>query len=60
MKKTVKNFYIFLLLCLGYTVFAPQVSDTDFTKLPFMCITHNAGFDNLSLDLYKITCLLQT
>ena len=26
MKKTVKAFYIFLLLCLGYTVFASQFS----------------------------------
>ena len=40
MKKTVKSFYIFLLLCLGYTDFASQFSDTTFTKLPFVCITH--------------------
>ena len=40
MKKTVKSLYIFLLLCLGYTVFASQLSETNFTKFPFMCITH--------------------
>ena len=40
MKKTVKGFYIFMLLCLGYTVFASQFSDKNFTKFPFMCITH--------------------
>ena len=28
MKKTVKSFYIFLLLCLGYAVFASQFSET--------------------------------
>ena len=39
MKKTVESFYIFLLLCLGYTVFASQFIDTNFTKFPFMYIT---------------------
>ena len=32
MKKTVKSFYLFLLLWLGYTVFSSQFSDTNFTK----------------------------
>ena len=37
MKRTIN---IFLLLCLDYTVFASQFSETNFTKLPFMCMTH--------------------
>ena len=40
MKETVKSFYTFLLICLGYTAFASQFSETNFTKLPFACITH--------------------
>ena len=40
MKKTVKSFYIFLLLCYGYTVSVSQFSETNFTRFPFVCITH--------------------
>ena len=40
MKKTVKSFYIFLQLCYGYTVSASQSSETNFTKFPFVRITH--------------------
>ena len=40
MEKMVKSFYIFLQLCLGYTVCASQFSETNFTKFPFMCKFH--------------------
>ena len=60
MKKTVKSFYIFLQLRLGYTVFASQFSETNFTNFPFAYDSYLASFDNSSLDSYKITCLLQT
>ena len=61
MKEMVKSFYTFLLICLGYPVFASQLSETNFNKLSFVCITHIwHSFDNSSLDSYKIACLLQT
>ena len=59
MMKTVKSFYISLLLCLGYIVFASQFSETNFTKLSFM-YSYLASFYNLSLDSYKTSCLVQT
>ena len=40
MKKTVKSFYIFLQLSYGYTIFAFQFSEANFTKVFFVCITH--------------------
>ena len=60
MKKTVKSFYIFLQLCLGYTDSVSQFSETNFTKFPLHVYnSYLASFDNSSIDSYKITCLLQ-